>query len=166
VDSGVVWRNIRAAEQTRLPGIAGDGPALTTGWFPLGGRCHGGRKAAAAAPWSLPSRSRSGCLLDDGIEVPLRPKTLAVLGHLIENCGRLVAAGFSRIVLAAAYAEEDRTEDAARAVAEMRRFDPAFDAREFGGRLLDAGNLEHLREGLRKAGLLSTPSAASPSPAE
>jgi DNA-binding winged helix-turn-helix (wHTH) protein len=32
-----------------------------------------------------------GCLLLDGHEVPLRPKTFAVLSYLVENAGRLVS---------------------------------------------------------------------------
>ena len=32
-----------------------------------------------------------GCLLRDGNEIALRPKTFAVLEYLIENCGRLVS---------------------------------------------------------------------------
>src|SRR5262249_52105141 len=32
-----------------------------------------------------------GCLLREGGELALRPKTFAVLCHLVENCGRLVS---------------------------------------------------------------------------
>ena len=59
----------------------------------------------------------------------------------------------SRIVLAAAYAQQNRTEDAARVVTEIRRIDPTFDAQEFGTKFLNAVDLERLRDGLRKAGL-------------
>ena len=59
----------------------------------------------------------------------------------------------SRIVLAAAYAQQNRTEDAARIVTEIRRIDPTFDAQEFGTKFLNAVDLERLRDGLRKAGL-------------
>ena len=65
----------------------------------------------------------------------------------------------SRIVLAAAYAQQNRTEDAARIVTEIRRIDPTFDAQEFGTKFLNAVDLERLRDGLRKAGLY--PAAAS-----
>src|SRR6185437_12588747 len=64
-------------------------------------------------------------------------------------------ANFSRIVLAAAYAEQSRTGDAARVVTMIHRVDPAFDAREFGTKFLNSVDLEHLRDGLRKAGLLT-----------
>lgn len=69
--------------------------------------------------------------------------------NLRENSG----ASFSRIVLAAAYAQQDRIEDAARVVTEIRRTDPTFDAQEFGTKFLNASDLDRLRDGLRKAGL-------------
>jgi len=64
-------------------------------------------------------------------------------------------ANFSRIVLAAADAQLNRTEETARAVATIRRLDPTFDPQEFGTKFLNVDDLEHLREGLRKAGLLA-----------
>ena len=69
--------------------------------------------------------------------------------NLRENSG----ASFSRIVLAAAYAQQDRIEDAARVVTEIHRTDPTFDAQEFGTKFLSAADLDRLRDGLRKAGL-------------
>src|SRR5205807_6063229 len=48
------------------------------------------------------------------------------------NLRRNEAANFSRVVLAAAYAQHDQAEDAARAVTAIRRLDPTFDPREFG----------------------------------
>ncbi|WP_442578575.1 adenylate/guanylate cyclase domain-containing protein [Mesorhizobium sp. ASY16-5R] len=62
-------------------------------------------------------------------------------------------ANFSRVLLAAAYAQNNRAEDAARVVAMIRRIDPTFDPQEFGNKFLNSGNLDHLRDGLRKAGL-------------
>jgi tetratricopeptide (TPR) repeat protein len=62
-------------------------------------------------------------------------------------------AHFSRVVLAAAYAQQDRTEDAARVAAMVRRIDPTFDPEAFGNKFLKAVDLEQLRSGLRKAGL-------------
>jgi len=56
-------------------------------------------------------------------------------------------------VLAAAYAQQNRTEDAARIVTDIRRIDPTFDPQEFGTKFLNAVDLERLRDGLRKAGL-------------
>jgi adenylate cyclase len=72
-------------------------------------------------------------------------------------------ANFSRNVLAAAYAQNNRVEDAARVVAIIRRMDPAFEPREFGSKFLNPVDLEHLRDGFRKAGLWSDP-AVLPGP--
>ena len=69
------------------------------------------------------------------------------------NLRETAGANFSRIVLAAAYAQQNRTEDAARVVAMIRRIDPTFDPQEFGTKFLNPVDLEHLRDGLRKAGL-------------
>ena len=71
------------------------------------------------------------------------------------------SAHFSHVVLAAAYAQRDRPEDAARVAAMVRRIDPTFDPEAFGNKFLKAADLEHLRNGLRKAGLYG----AGPSPA-
>ena len=70
---------------------------------------------------------------------------------LRENAG----ANFSRIVLAAAYAQRKQTDEVARVVATIRRLDPAFDVGNFGSKFLNPADLEHLRDGLRKAGLLT-----------
>jgi adenylate cyclase len=59
----------------------------------------------------------------------------------------------SRIVLAAAYAENNQAEDAARVVTMIRRVFPTFDPQEFGTKFLKSADLEHLRDGMRKAGL-------------
>jgi adenylate cyclase len=72
-------------------------------------------------------------------------------------------ANFSRIVLAAAYAQQDRNEDAARIAASIRRLYPTFDPHAFGSKFLKPADLDHLREGFRKAGLLS--SDGNPRPA-
>ena len=66
-------------------------------------------------------------------------------------------ANFSRLVLAAAYAQNNRTEDAARVVAIIRRMDPTFEPGEFGSKFLNPADLEHLRDGFRKAGIYSDP---------
>jgi TolB-like protein/cytochrome c-type biogenesis protein CcmH/NrfG len=69
------------------------------------------------------------------------------------NLRRTEGANFSRVVLAAAYAEQNNDGEVARVVAAIRRLDPTFDAREFGSKFLKPEDLAHLREGLRKAGL-------------
>jgi adenylate cyclase len=63
------------------------------------------------------------------------------------------SANVSRIVLAAAYAQLDRPHDAARVVTTIRRLYPTFDSQEFGTKFLKSADLEHLRDGMRKAGL-------------
>ncbi len=68
------------------------------------------------------------------------------------NLRKTAGANFSRIVLAAAYAQLGRLEDAARVVTTIHRVDPTFDAQEFGTKFLSAADLERLRDGLRKAG--------------
>ena len=70
--------------------------------------------------------------------------------NLRENSG----ANFSRIVLAASYAQLNRENDAARVADTIRRLDPAFDPNVFGSKFLIPTDLQHLREGLRKAGLM------------
>ncbi|TAJ36372.1 MAG: adenylate/guanylate cyclase domain-containing protein [Reyranella sp.] len=57
------------------------------------------------------------------------------------------------VLLAIAYAQLDRPDDTARAVATVRKIDPFFDADRFGTRLRDAGQRQLVIEGLRKAGL-------------
>jgi TolB-like protein/DNA-binding winged helix-turn-helix (wHTH) protein/Tfp pilus assembly protein PilF len=69
------------------------------------------------------------------------------------NLRKTTGANFSRVVLAAAYAQLGRSDDAARVVTAINRIDPTFDGREFGTKFLSAADLEHLRDGLRKAGL-------------
>ena len=69
------------------------------------------------------------------------------------NLRRTEGASFSRVILAVATAQLNRTDDAARAADAVRRLDPAFDPQEFGTKFLNMDDLEHLRAGLRKAGL-------------
>ena len=63
----------------------------------------------------------------------------------------------SAAALAAVIASAISAEDAARVVTEVRRLDPTFDPREFGNKFLSTADLEHLRDGIRKAGLDATP---------
>ena len=69
------------------------------------------------------------------------------------NLRGTAGANFSRVVLAAAYAQNNRPEDAARVVAMIHRVDPSFDPRTFGSKFLNPADLDHLRDGFRKAGL-------------
>jgi adenylate cyclase len=70
---------------------------------------------------------------------------------------------FSRIVLAAAYAQRKQADEVARVVATIRRLDPTFDAGSFGSKFLNPADFEHLRDGLRKAGLLAVEAGHLPS---
>jgi len=78
------------------------------------------------------------------------------------NLRKSEAASFSRVVLAAAYAQQNRAEDAAR-VAVLVRNDPTFDPQTFGSKFLNPVDLEHLRDGFRKAGLSAAEAGAPPS---
>jgi tetratricopeptide (TPR) repeat protein len=69
------------------------------------------------------------------------------------NLRKTSGANFNRIVLATAFAQLGRFQDAERMVTMIHRIDPTFDAQEFGTKFLSAGDLDHLRDGIRKAGL-------------
>jgi adenylate cyclase len=69
------------------------------------------------------------------------------------NLRKTEGANFSEVVLAAAYAQQNRSKDTARVVATIRRRDPTFDPQTFGSKFLNPADLEHLRDGFRKAGL-------------
>ena len=71
-------------------------------------------------------------------------------------------ANFTRIVLAASYAQLGRADDALRTAQEIGRVNPAFDAETFGNKFLNPSDLQHLRDGFRKAGLLNGGRPAAP----
>jgi TolB-like protein/DNA-binding winged helix-turn-helix (wHTH) protein/Flp pilus assembly protein TadD len=91
----------------------------------------------------------------------LRGRYAAAIEEAELNLRRTEGANFTRVVLAAAYAQKNRADDLARVVAAVHRLDPAFDPQEFGSKLLSPKDLEHLRDGLRKAGLLATEAGPS-----
>jgi TolB-like protein/DNA-binding winged helix-turn-helix (wHTH) protein/Tfp pilus assembly protein PilF len=74
--------------------------------------------------------------------------------QLERNLSGGTGANPTRVILAAAYARQGRAEDAARMAATVRRSDPTFDPATFGSKLRSPTQLEELRVGLRKAGLL------------
>jgi TolB-like protein/DNA-binding winged helix-turn-helix (wHTH) protein/cytochrome c-type biogenesis protein CcmH/NrfG len=80
------------------------------------------------------------------------------------NLRKTAAANFSRIVLAASYAQNGQAEDAARVAATIRRFDATFDPKDFGTKFLKPADLELLRDGLRKAVLYEAPTGQPVSP--
>ncbi len=89
-----------------------------------------------------------------GLAYYLKRRYDAAIEQAELNLSLTAGANFSRVLLAAAYAQKNQTEDAARVVTMVRRIDPAFDPQEFGSKFLNPVDLEHLRDGLRKAGLL------------
>jgi len=85
----------------------------------------------------------------------LKGRYAAAIEEAELNLRRTESANFTRVVLAAAYAQENHADDVARVVAAVHRLDPAFDPQEFGSKLQSPSDLGHLRDGLRKAGLLA-----------
>lgn len=69
------------------------------------------------------------------------------------NLRNSASSSFSYVVLAAAYAQQGRMDEAAGLVATIRRIDPTFDANDFGSKFRSSADRESLQEGLRKAGL-------------
>jgi TolB-like protein/DNA-binding winged helix-turn-helix (wHTH) protein/cytochrome c-type biogenesis protein CcmH/NrfG len=88
-----------------------------------------------------------------GLAYYLKRRYDAAIEQAELNLRGTAGASFSRVVLAAAYAQLGRAGDAARAAAEVRRTDPTFDPQEFGTKFLSPADLEQLRDGMRKAGL-------------
>ena len=88
-----------------------------------------------------------------GLAYYLKRRYDATIEQAELNLRETAGASSSRVVLAAAYAQQNRSEDAARIVTEIRRIDPTFDPQEYGTKFLNAVDLERLRDGLRKAGL-------------
>ena len=91
----------------------------------------------------------------------LKRRYAAAIEQAEFNLLRTQGANFSRVILAAAYAQLDRVDDATRARTIIRRLDPTFDPQEFGTKFLSAGDLRQVREGLQKAGLFETRPPAS-----
>ena len=91
----------------------------------------------------------------------LKGRYAAAIDEAELNLRRTEGAKFTRVVLAAAYAQENRADDVARVVAAVHLLDPAFDPQEFGSKFLKPSDLGHLRDGLRKAGLLAAEADSS-----
>jgi adenylate cyclase len=77
------------------------------------------------------------------------------------NLRETAGASFSRVVLAAAYAQANRSAEATQVVGDIHRLDPTFDPQEFGTKFLNPGDLENLRAGMHKAGLFAEASPSS-----
>jgi tetratricopeptide (TPR) repeat protein len=85
----------------------------------------------------------------------LKRRYEAAIGQAELNLRETAAANFSRIVLAAAYAQQNRIEDATAVATVIRRTDPTFEPLAFGSKFLNPDDLEHVRDGFRKAGLFN-----------
>jgi tetratricopeptide (TPR) repeat protein len=85
----------------------------------------------------------------------LKQRYPAAIEQAESNLRDNASAIFSRIVLAASYAQFGRTGDAEQQTALIRRTNPSFDPQTFGTKFVKPSDLEHLRDGFRKAGLLS-----------
>jgi TolB-like protein/DNA-binding winged helix-turn-helix (wHTH) protein/cytochrome c-type biogenesis protein CcmH/NrfG len=88
-----------------------------------------------------------------GLAYYLKGRYDAAIDETELNLGKTANASFSYVTLAAAAAELERSEEAARAVTMIRRTYPAFDPQTFGTKFLNPADLEKLRDGMRKAGL-------------
>jgi adenylate cyclase len=88
----------------------------------------------------------------------------AAIAQAEVNLRKTAAANFSRVVLAAAYAQNGQAEDAARVASAIHRFDATFDPQDFGTKFLKPADLELLRDGLRKAALYQVPVARPAAP--
>src|SRR6516225_9892125 len=94
-----------------------------------------------------------GCLLLDGHEVPLRPKTFAVLSYLVENAGRLVS---KDDIFGAVWANLAVTDDTlVQSIGELRR-----ELGDDGSRLIKTIP----RRGYRFDAVVTVPTVERPSP--
>jgi TolB-like protein/DNA-binding winged helix-turn-helix (wHTH) protein/cytochrome c-type biogenesis protein CcmH/NrfG len=116
-----------------------------------------GQTDAAMAALQLAQRIDPELDAIDGFALSLTYYLKGRYGAAIEqaqlNLRKAEGANFNRVVLAAAYAQTDRAEDAARAAEKIWSTDPTFDPQGFGSKFLNPTDLERLRDGLRKAGL-------------
>jgi len=87
-----------------------------------------------------------------GMAYLLKKRYAAAVEQAELNIRNSSGASFSYVVLAAAYAQLGRAEDAARVVGVVRKMNPAFDPDQFGNKLRNMRDLIQLREGFRKAG--------------
>jgi tetratricopeptide (TPR) repeat protein len=92
-----------------------------------------------------------------GLAYYLNRRYEAAIEQAMLNRRKTEGAQFSHVLLAAAYAQLGRSEDAASAVTMVWRSDPTFDPEAYGSKFLKPADLEHLRDGLRMAGLYAFP---------
>jgi adenylate cyclase len=99
-----------------------------------------------------PNMNASG-LMPLGLAFYLKKRYGDSIRTLERGLGREPNNVWSHIVLAAAYSQAGRSEDAARAVATVLRLHPFFEVDAFGTAFRDPADRAHIAEGLRKAGL-------------
>ncbi|MFQ5995728.1 MAG: adenylate/guanylate cyclase domain-containing protein [Acidiferrobacterales bacterium] len=92
-------------------------------------------------------------LFELGLAYYLEKRYDDAIGTLEQGVGRNPDHPFLHIALAAAYAQADRSEDATRAAAKVRRLHPFFEVTSFDTRFRNPTDRAHIAEGLRKAGL-------------
>ncbi|WP_244445133.1 tetratricopeptide repeat protein [Microvirga sp. BSC39] len=95
-----------------------------------------------------------------GLAYYLREQYQAAAEQAQINLREVLGAHFSYALLAASFAQQGRSEEAAGAAAALKRLDPMFDPQAFGSKLQNPSDLERLRDGLRKAGLYAPSSPA------
>ncbi len=92
-------------------------------------------------------------LVELGLAYYLEKRYDDAIRTLEQNVGRNPDHPFLHIALTAAYAQANRSEDATRTVAKVRRLHPFFEVASFGTRFRNATDQASIAEGLHKAGL-------------
>ncbi len=92
-------------------------------------------------------------LLDLGMAYFLAGRTADAARVLEQSAARDPGFVFAYVILAAAYSEAGNPEDAARAVAAVRKLDPFFDAGSYGSLFRNPDHQAKIASALRKAGL-------------
>jgi adenylate cyclase len=129
----------RRSTRTDADAVAGRGAVLV--WS---GRTEEGIRELETARRIDPALHRFAL----GLAYYLTGKYDAAIELLSRNLCETPSASHSGAVIAASYAQQGRT----RAVAMVRRLDPAFDVGAFGAQLQKPADRERVHEGLRKAG--------------
>jgi len=88
-----------------------------------------------------------------GVAYYLKERYVDSAAVLERNIGRKANSFWDYMVLAAAYAQMDRKEDAARAAQAVREIDPQYKRLMRFGQFENSADIERISEGLRKAGL-------------
>jgi adenylate cyclase len=89
-----------------------------------------------------------------GLAYYLKKRYADSVAVLERNIGRKADPFWDYLLLAAVYAQMDRTQDAARAAIAVRQIDPLYKRLLRFGQFKNSSDTEQVNEGLRKAGLL------------